>query len=446
MKKTILQILPYTYPSGCGIWSRALNDSIILTKQGYTLHAFSSNLLKGTRQKLAKHEEYSNIKIHRFPILLKLGGSAMLFSFFREFFKVNPDIVIVHGYRHPASLLGLILGKLSRKKVFMTTHAPFGKDTRRSIFMKLIDVAYDILIGWWELRLYNKIIMVAKWEEEVLKKRFKLSSKRLIHISNSIAEEFIENSGKALKERVELISFSLPYRHYVTPPLQGEGQVGRNPSLTEGSFGDKLQRHLHNWGNEGIANGAKTPPFIKEGKGGLFPIVHSAFYMGRIDPTKRPEWVLSAAKELSDYNFYIGGPINNYDKFESNLKNVEIENFVYQKVDFINKAKNNLIFLMPSVRETFGLTMVEAMSQACIVISSDTKGAREFIVDGQNGFIVKSPEEMVEKLKQIEKMSKEDIIKLIKSSVETAKKYDSRVIGEKLVELIGERTKNTKQN
>lgn len=445
LKKTvILQILPFSFPSGCGIWSRAYNDSVIFNKKGYISHIFSSNILKGTRQKLVSFEEYSNIKIHRFHIILKLGGSAMFFTFVRKFFQVKPDVVIVHGYRHPASLLGLILSKLSGKKVFITTHAPFWKDPNRSVLMKLIDVAYDLLIGWWELRLYNKIIMVAKWEEEVLKKRFKLSKKRLIHISNSIAEEFIENSGKALEERMELISFSLQHRHYVTPTLQGHGEVGRNPSLIEGSFGDNLQRRQNDWKDEGVANGAKTHPVIKEGKVGLFPIVRSAFYMGRIDPTKRPEWVLSVAKELPDYDFYIGGPINNYDKFESDLKNVEIEKFVFKKSDFMNKAKEHLVFLMPSIRETFGLTMVEAMSQACIVISSDTKGAREFIIDGQNGFIVHSPKEMAEKLEQISKMNPEDIIKIINNALETARKYDSRIIGEKLISLIEEVTKSNK--
>ena len=50
---------------------------------------------------------------------------------------------------------------------------------------------------------------------------------------------------------------------------------------------------------------------------------------------------------------------------------------------------NNLdIFCQPSLFEPFGLTLIEAMSMSCPVVSTNCDGPKDIIISGKNGFLV----------------------------------------------------------
>ncbi|MDQ7021100.1 MAG: glycosyltransferase [Candidatus Dojkabacteria bacterium] len=191
--KKILILTPYSKPSACGIWQVAFNNAVSLKKAGNIVEIFSSNILKGTKEKLTKNDEFEDIKVKRFKVWFKLGGTSMFWFPILSIIKTKPAIIHTHGYRHPHSLQALIIGKLLRKKVLLTTHGPFDKDSRRSIFLKFMDKTYDILIGWWELKLYDKVIRVADWEKPYLKKLL-VSEGKQVTIPNSIDDKFFENS------------------------------------------------------------------------------------------------------------------------------------------------------------------------------------------------------------------------------------------------------------
>ena len=57
-------------------------------------------------------------------------------------------------------------------------------------------------------------------------------------------------------------------------------------------------------------------------------------------------------------------------------------------------------FVMPSVREGFGIVYLEAMACGCVTIGTAGEGIADFIVDGENGFLVppESPDAIVEKI------------------------------------------------
>jgi glycosyltransferase involved in cell wall biosynthesis len=325
----ILIITPYSHPSKCGIWNRALIDAEMLKEQGHNVTFFSSNIEKGTSNKLPPEDNYKDFKIYRFSVLLNLGGTAMLFLFFRKLRKLNPDLIFVHGYRHPHTLQGLIFGKLMRKKVYLATHGPFEKDPRRSIVMKIIDILYDVLVGWWELRLYNKIIVVARWEIPYLKRR-NAPVKKLHVVPNAINNKYID---------------SKPSDH--------------------------------------------TKPKRK------------ILFMGRIEKVKRVEWILDIAKKMSEIEFTILGPVQDTSLTSDLPENVRLINKGYNEQEFIDQSKDHDIFLFPSIRESFGFVGLEAMSQGLILISSNTKGVTEYLVDGKNGFIVNSAEKMIQKIKWV---------------------------------------------
>jgi len=59
------------------------------------------------------------------------------------------------------------------------------------------------------------------------------------------------------------------------------------------------------------------------------------------------------------------------------------------------------VVLQKSTREGFGLTVTEAMWKGAVVIGGDVGGIRHQIVDGENGFLVRSPDEAAARIVQV---------------------------------------------
>ena len=83
-------------------------------------------------------------------------------------------------------------------------------------------------------------------------------------------------------------------------------------------------------------------------------------------------------KYLEEYALKIG--INDRIKFKGRKSNFYI----------LEKMKNSLMYVMPSMREGFGITFLEAMMSKLPVIGGNVGGTKELIVDGENGFLVNS--------------------------------------------------------
>lgn len=359
MKKVLL-LCPYSAPSACGVWSRVYSDAIALKNEGYDVHIFSSNIIKGTKDISSDFEEIDGLKIYRFKVMFSAGGSAMFWNFLSKISEVNPDIIHTHGYRHPHSFFSMIWGKINNKVVYLTTHAPFEKDPRRSVVMKLIDFLYDGLIGWWELKSYWKVIRISNWELPFLEK---LGLKDSFLIPNGLKDMFL-----------------------------------------------------------------KTKPII-DGK-----VLKRAGYFGRIDPVKRLEWIIEAAKNLKDIQFKITGPLSGYPEFQSDLDNLQIDLKTYTSEELIEGLKGLDIYILPSAREAMPFTLLEAMSQGKIVISSPNYGSKEVIEEGKNGFIVNNSSELIEKIKYI--YNNWDEMQSIRyNSIEKSKEYNSVESNKKLIDL-----------
>lgn len=365
-QNTVLIVAPYSSPSVCGIWKRIEDDiKIILKSKDLRMVIFSSNILKGKDTKLPKSDKIDGIHIFRFPVLFSLGLNSLFYFHFIELLKLKPDIIHTHGYRHPHSIQALIIGKLMRKKVLITPHAPFEKDPRRPIHIKIIEKLYDWIIGWWEIRLYDKIILTTKWEKEYLV-RLGAEESQIEYIPNGISKEYTTYKAK--------VSTTSP---------------------------QKL----------------------------------NALYMGRLDPVKRLEWITFAAEKLPDINFTIYGPLSGYKTFNSNLSNVSIIKKKYNIDDFIKQSKSHQIYILPSVRESFGMTMLEAMALGLIVVSSSTRGAREHVQDGVNGFIANNEYDLIKRIKYIQNnWSAMDRIR--SNAYKYAESFESSSVGRRIVEIV----------
>ena len=59
------------------------------------------------------------------------------------------------------------------------------------------------------------------------------------------------------------------------------------------------------------------------------------------------------------------------------------------------------IAVIPSNVETFGYCICEALSLGCVVISRKTGLASQYLIDGENGFLFETEDELLAKLLQV---------------------------------------------
>jgi glycosyltransferase involved in cell wall biosynthesis len=73
-------------------------------------------------------------------------------------------------------------------------------------------------------------------------------------------------------------------------------------------------------------------------------------------------------------------------------------NVPYQRLETIYSRAS--VFVLPSVHESFGRVLIEAMSYGVPVVSTDTEGGQEVVQDGITGFIVprRDPEAMARRI------------------------------------------------
>ena len=116
----------------------------------------------------------------------------------------------------------------------------------------------------------------------------------------------------------------------------------------------------------------------------------------------------------SSYSFFIVGDgilkqkLNDFVKINQ-LNNVKFLSFKNQKnLALIYKSTD--VFIMPSTREPWGLTVNEAMASGNAIISSDNVGSSyDLVKSGRNGFTFKnnSAEDLAKKILRISKNKKQ---------------------------------------
>jgi glycosyltransferase involved in cell wall biosynthesis len=186
----ILEITNYT-AGGCGVGMRVLNESRLLSEKGHEVVIFSTNNVKGSKEICASEEVVNGVNIKRFSSV-KLGGeSYMYWNFESEALKFNPDVIIVHAYRHIHVSKALKVAKKLKCKIFLVTHAPFARKSSRSFLENLIVNLYDKFIGRKQLRKFTGIIAITKWEYSHLKD-LGVNINKIYHIPNGISKEFFK--------------------------------------------------------------------------------------------------------------------------------------------------------------------------------------------------------------------------------------------------------------
>lgn len=122
--------------------------------------------------------------------------------------------------------------------------------------------------------------------------------------------------------------------------------------------------------------------------------------VSRIVKNKGVREYLQAAKYLKlkypSWNFFIIGSIDylSPDSVSQNLlKNYEVKKFVKVinfKPKIIDYLRNSEIFCLPSYREGMPKTVLEALSIGLPVVTTNTIGCRDSIINGYNGLLCKA--------------------------------------------------------
>ncbi len=154
-------------------------------------------------------------------------------------------------------------------------------------------------------------------------------------------------------------------------------------------------------------------------------------YMGdTTQPEKNFKVLIEVMKKLEGkpVSLFVLGKVkkSNYPKLVEKLKIKNIYFLGFQK-DVSLYLRGSDIFLFPSLYDSFGLSVLEAMASGTPPLLSDKNycGVAEIIKNGENGIIIKDPRNVNEIIDIIEKLfeKREIINEMGKRARETALKY-----------------------
>ncbi len=178
------------------------------------------------------------------------------------------------------------------------------------------------------------------------------------------------------------------------------------------------------------------PPGIEQekyrlGKKSTRPLV---LYVGRLKKYKGIEYLIMAMKEvikeIADARLLIVGKGNYADELMKLTKKMELENVVEfcgyvsegMKVSLMQKAH---VLVIPSIKEGWGIPVIEAAACGTPTIGTQTSGLRDTIIDGKTGFLVPYGKPKII-TKKIVSVFKDDNLRdgLSKNAFEWARNFD----------------------
>lgn len=167
-------------------------------------------------------------------------------------------------------------------------------------------------------------------------------------------------------------------------------------------------------------------------------------YCAELIPNKNQKYLLNILKKLLEkknniYLILVGEDHTNgkFEKYAEKLNIKEKVRFLGWRKDIGELYATADICTASSIREGFGLNLVEAMTCGIPVIATKNRGHETIIVNGKNGFLVeKNDINNYEKsiLNLIE--NKELKNQFIKEGLEQSKKYNSDVIVNQIFEIL----------
>lgn len=150
--------------------------------------------------------------------------------------------------------------------------------------------------------------------------------------------------------------------------------------------------------------------------------------VGTIGRHKNQKEAIAVAKELG-MKLVLAGKIRDQDYYEEIKKDIDGEQIkLIGEIDFTSKLKlyqNAKAFLFPILwNEPFGLVMIEAMACGTPVVAFEHGAIPEVVKDGINGFAVEDHSQMVEAVKKINSIDRQNCRKYVEDNFTIEKMVD----------------------
>jgi len=340
----VIQLSTFFHPSVGGVERQVEEISTHLASRDIEVTVFTTNASHGSQKNMMRlRDEFRGIPVHRFRYRLGFG------YFFRfapglvwELCKADFDILHVHN-THDAHLIPAIIIKFfRRKKLIITGHNPYivgaeKRGERLNFFVRVYEVFFRLFSG-----MVDKYVALLKSEQEEVIRRFRWKESKVAVVPNGIQDLFYHDDGVA--ERF--------YSQWEIKPEKWKLVVGAACRMNYVKGIQNLQKAVE-----------KLPRvlFVFVGGDG-----------GYLDQLK-----------------VIYRKANNVIFTEKYVPSDEVKDF-YQAID---------LFLLPSVYEPFGMTVVESMAQGVPVLATSNGGPQEIMTE-EVGHII-DPDDQDAWMKQI---------------------------------------------
>jgi len=320
----IIQITTFFHPSVGGVERQVEEIATHLLENGMDIQVFTTDATHGKEKRMLRlDDKFRGVPVYRFKYMMPFG------DFYRfapgmvwKLFTADYDILHVHN-THDAHLLpAIVIKTLRRKKLILTGHNPYvvGNQKRQehlSIGVRFFEFVLRIFASG-----IDRYIALLESEKVAVMQGLGIKSERITIIPNGIEDLFYAEGGDA----------ELFYKEWNIDPSKWDLIVGT---------------------------------------------------VSRLNFVKGIQFLEQAAKSLSRVLFIFAGGDDGYYEalkriYRDNANVVftaqyipssEVRNF-YQAID---------LFLLPSIYEPFGMTMVEAMAQSKMVIATNVGGPQEIL-------------------------------------------------------------------
>lgn len=168
MVRRIALITPFFFPVVGGLEKHVFHLATELVKKGYRVDVLTSDIDREGNH-LPHYEKIDSINVYRFKTIYKLGDFASLWPGFLKRLRYY-DIIHVHNYRHPHTILAAIYCKVLGKHCIITTHSPF-HPKRETFLSRFLIKLYDKVLSNFIDRLFSYIITVNISEYKYFSKR-----------------------------------------------------------------------------------------------------------------------------------------------------------------------------------------------------------------------------------------------------------------------------------
>lgn len=242
---------------------------------------------------------------------------------------------------------------------------------------------------------------------------------KIVLLLQSFREVFLLELNKPLAFILRSIEKFIPYVYHNTPVVTSSRSVKKD--LVNMGFPER--------------NIFVIPPGIDREKYGPGEKSHLSLvlYVGRLKKYKGLEYLIRAmrevVKEVLDARLLIVGKGDYADELVSLTDKLGLKNIVKfcgyvseeRKVELMQKAH---VIVLPSIKEGWGISIIEAAACGTPAIGTDTTGLRDSIINGKTGFLVPYGEPKIIAKKIIGILKNDDLRdKLSKNAIRWARNF-----------------------